>query len=287
MIKIIAIVVYFVIICLFLSPNVIFAQTEDDQDAGQQMIDFNFAGYEDGGKKTWDISAEAADILTDVVHMQQITGKTYGDDDTMQLVADKGDYKKTEGKLHLQDNVVGTSESGAKFTTDSLDWDANEGLITTEDKVHIQKDNMSSTGTGIIAHQELKKVQFQKDVTVNIDREVESGMQRTVITCDGPLDIDYGGEVAIFNDNVVATDEQGKMYADKMTVYFNSKTKKIRKVVCSGNVKIDNDQNSAYSELVTYDSDDQKARLTGRPCLIFYTQSKDENGEGNASPFGN
>lgn len=284
--KIILVVVY-----CFLSLklcNFVFAEEENsleaERAAGQQMIDFNYAGYEDGGTKKWDVSAKTADIFTDVVNMKNITGKAYGEDDNMQLVADTGIYNKAVGSLHLQDNVIGTSDGGARLVTDSLDWDAKTGLITTDDQVDIKKDTMHTIGKGVVAHQKLKTIQLKKDVTVDMTREEQGSLRQTVITCDGPLDIDYNAQIAVFNDNVVATDDQGKMYADKMTVYFDTETKQIKKVLCTGNVKIDQEQGSAYGEAVTYNANDQKAQITGRPCLIFYSE---KGGDGNASPFGN
>jgi LPS export ABC transporter protein LptC len=259
---------------------------DQPKEAEQKMLNFNFAGYEDGGQKKWDVSADTADIFSDVVNMQKVVGKAYGESDNFKLTADTGVYSKSAGNLHLQDNVIGTSDSGAELLTDSLNWDAKTGLITTEDKVNIKKENISSFGTGATANQNLKTVALNKDVTVNISREGETGASSTVITCDGPLDIDYNAQVAVFNKNVVATDEKGKLFADKMTVYFDTATKKIKKVVCSGDVKIDNGQNSAYGQEVTYNSDDKTASITGRPCLIFYSQKKGGEGAIDA-PFGN
>lgn len=278
------ILIWFLGLGSILLGGILLAEDAMTKDAEQQMVDFNFAGYEEGGTKKWDVSAEVADFFTEVVNMQNVIGRAYGKEDNMQLVADEGVYNKVAGTLHLQDNVIGTSDSGARLVTDSLNWDAQKSLITTEDKVDIKKENMQTIGTGVVAHQDLKTVTLKRDVTVNIDREEKGIFRKTVITCDGSLDIDYNAEVAVFNDNVVATDEQGKMFADKMTVYFDTKTKKIRKVICTGDVKIENQDNSAYGEVVTYDANGQKARLTGRPCLIFYTQK--EEGQ-DAAPFGN
>lgn len=259
------------ILGMFFLAGVLFAE-----EAPQEMHDFNFAGYEDGGQKKWEVNAESANILADEVKMKNIKGKAYGEEDNFDLEADKGTYNKSVGKLHLQDNVVGTSESGAKLVTDSLDWDAKKGLITTEDMIDIKKDNMQSTGKGAEADQNLKTIKLKEDVTVNIDREEGKTLNKTVITCDGPLDIDYQNETAIFNKNVVAVDEQGTMFADKMTVYFDTATKKIKKVVCSGSVKMENEQNSAYGETMTYDANSDKARVVGRPQLIFYSEKSQE-----------
>ena len=110
-------------------------------DSDQQINDFSLAGYGDRGKKTWDIAGKTADIFADKIKLKQITGNMYGDEN-IRLTADKGDFNKAEGKVHLEQDVVITTESGAKLTTDSLDWDRKNDVVATPDKVNIVRDNM-------------------------------------------------------------------------------------------------------------------------------------------------
>ena len=45
------------------------------------------------------------------------------------------------------------------------------------------------------------------------------------VNCTGPLEMRYNGGLAIFNNNVVVDNAQGKLFSDKATVYFDTKIK--------------------------------------------------------------
>ncbi|MBF0488996.1 MAG: hypothetical protein HQL15_00075 [Candidatus Omnitrophica bacterium] len=63
-----------------------------------------------------------------------------------------------------------------------------------------------------------------------------------------------------------------------MDVWFDEKTKKIKKVVCTGHVKSVQGQNVSYSEGMIYTGTDQKLIMTGRPKIVFDTGSTKGDG---------
>jgi lipopolysaccharide export system protein LptC len=147
--------------------------------------------------------------------------------------------------------------------------------VTTEDNVNITRGNIDAKGVGALGKTDLKQFSLNKEVTVDINEESEGKIKKITITCDGPLNIDYIKQEAVFNDNVKAIDVDQELYADKMTGYFDSKTKKLNKIVCEGNVKIVKGQDISYSEKAIYDSQGQKVSLVGRPRLIIYSSKED------------
>jgi hypothetical protein len=169
------------------------------------------------------------------------------------------------------------------MTTDTLDWHRSANVVTTKDKVRIEKENMTAEGKGAEAKLNLNLAKMEKEVTVNINTDPKKpGGNITTITCDGPLNVDYQNEMGIFRNNVVATDAQGKIYADMMRVYFDFKAKAIKKIICVGNVRIIKGENTSYSEQAIYTAADKKLLLIGKPKLVLYS----EKGLDNA-PFGN
>lgn len=89
--------------------------------------------------------------------------------------------------------------------------------------------------------------------------------QPTVITSDGPLEVDNKQKTAYFQDNVIVTDAQGQVHADTMRVFFTPDGKDINEIHCKGNVKIyQEDRNSRSDEAVFYAAE-QKLILTGNP----------------------
>ncbi len=276
-------------------------------ESDQQISEFSLAGYGDKGKKSWDISGKSADIFGDVIKLNSVVGNMYAESDDVKLTADKGDFDKQEGKVHLEENVVITTASGSKLTTDSLDWDRKQQLVTTDDVVNIVRDNMTTVAKGAEGQPNLSQIKFKEDVTMKILPKEADGqaLSKIDIECDGPLEIDYAKNIATFKNNVKVDTEDNLIYCDIMDVYFLNPPKsedsapkekaeaspdpaigqpakedavssqmmgaKIDRIVCRGNVKIIKGQNTSYSEEAIYTALDKKIVLTGRPKLVLYS----------------
>lgn len=256
-------------------------QPAQSQDSEQKMLDFSLAGYTQKGRKSWEVMGKSADIFSDIVRLSSVNANVYGEEENINLVGDKGAYEKASGKMHLEDNVIITTQSGGRLSTDSLDWDRVSQRVTTADVVNIEKQNLKARAKGLEGQPNLKKVFLKDDVKVELQEEPAAGdallasKEPTVITCDGPLEIDYEKEVAIFNTNVkVNQKEQGDMYADKMEAYFDFKNKKILRIKSMGNVKIVKGENTSYSDEAEYSAATKKMVLTGRPRLVIYSEEK-------------
>ncbi|HNX80862.1 MAG TPA: LPS export ABC transporter periplasmic protein LptC [Candidatus Omnitrophota bacterium] len=267
------------------------------QESDQQINDFSLSGYGERGKKTWDLSGKSADIFDDTVKLKDITGNMFGEKENVRLTADKGDFNKAQGTVHLEKNVVITTTSGATLMTESLNWDRQKELVTTPDKVQITKESMVTTATGAKGEPGLNKMTLEKDVVVTIQAQPKGEVKKTggpaldqpvTVTCDGAMEVDYGKNIARFNTNVKADKGDSVIFCDVLELYFGKDTKKetrladaanpmagssIDKIVCLGNVKIVRGQNVSYSEEAVYSALDQKITLTGKPKLVIYSTS--------------
>ncbi|MDP3732666.1 MAG: LPS export ABC transporter periplasmic protein LptC [Candidatus Omnitrophota bacterium] len=283
---------------------VCYAEVQKPQESDQQIMDFSLASFGEKGKKAWDLTGKSADIFQDVVKLKDVIGNLYGENEDIKLTADKGDFDKAQGKIHLEDNVIITTSSGSKLTTDSLDWDRKNKLVATQDRVNIERGNMVTTASGAHGEPDLKKVSLEKDVTVNINPDTEEKnkepdvKKKIVITCDGPLQIDYDKNIATFNNNVKVDTQDALIQSDIMDVFFGKTGKdspdskkeasglgsvmgatggsKIDKIIARGNVKITRGENVSYSDEATYNALDKKITLSGKPKLIIYS-SEDMN----------
>ena len=102
-----------------------------------------------------------------------------------------------------------------------------------------------------------------------------SAKEPTIITCTGPLEIDYEKEIAVFHNNVkVDQKDHGVMHADRMDAYFDFKNKKILRIISQGNVKIVKDENTSYSDEALYSAEDGKLTLSGNPRLVINSRIK-------------
>jgi len=256
------------------------------------MGDFSLSGFCDKGKKNWDISGKSADIGGESIKLNDIVGNLYGEKETVKLTAAKGDVNRQNSQVHLQDNVVVTTSSGAKMTTDSLDWDRKGQLVSTADQVNINKEDIIIVAQGAKGYPDMNKVDLEKDVQVQINNPAQPGeepkaqKEATIITCDGPLQVDYQKNVGIFNNNVKVVTKDAVMESDVMEVYFLSGDKakvekpamdaaaagaQIEKIIARGNVKIDHKGNVSYSDEAVYNAKDRKIILSGKPRLVIYS----------------
>lgn len=262
------------------------SQASSSVQEPQQMLDFNISGYGARGEKTWDVQGASMDMVGDDVKISDITAKLYGEKENMVLTADEGDFDRKTGVVHLNKNVRAVTDSGATMNTDSLDWSQKEQKVTTQDVAKIEKENITATGKGITAHPDFKVATFEENVVMTMDetkKPVESGTGRMMITCDGPMTLDYNKNVAVFEKNVrVEGDaEQGTMISDKMTVIFSPETKQINKIEAVGHVRIIREENTSESDSAVFTASDKKLILTGRPKLVLYAEEEKEE---NVSP---
>ena len=255
------------------------------KDSDQQIGDFSLSGYGEKGKKSWDLAGKSADVFNEVVKLKEVVGNHYADKDSINLTADNGDFNKASGVVHLENNVVITTSSGAKLTTNSLDWDRKQQIVSTLDRINLQRSDMNLSGEGAKGQTALKQVALERNVRLDIEPldKKKGKKQKIAIICDGPLEVDYEKNIARFNNNVKVETPDLIMYSDKMQVYFTPKqeeTKKdqesavisssINKIIAQGNVRILRGENTSFSQEAVYTSVDKRIVLTGRPRIEIY-----------------
>lgn len=256
---------------LFISAGWISADEPEQKFQG-----FNLQGYDDSGEKAWNVNGDTADIVGSEIILSNVDANTFGDQ-KMNVKAKKGTVDQVSGKMHLEQDVVITSEDGKQLMTDTLDWNRDKDLVTTDDDVVITDERMMATGTGMEARPGLKTAEIKEDVTVLIETEPEEEMgegKTVTITCDGPMVVDQADSTATFNENVVAVQADRILKADKVDVYFDETMNGIKKMVCTGNVEIEQGENKTYAEKAVYDAATQKLTLSGRPKLILLTEGE-------------
>lgn len=253
------------------------------EEADQKFQGFNLQGYTDEGEKSWDVEGDTADILGTEIKLKNVVANSYGER-PMNVTADTGTVDQTTGKMVLEDDVVITSDDGSKLMTDFVEWDKEKDLVSSEEEVYIKNESFSATGTGMRAQPGLKNAQLNKDVTVRMDTaEPETKAPKLLtVTSDGPMVLDQLLLKARFEVNVVAEQDDQTLKADVMEIYFKEGMKDIKEMICVGNVEIIQGENKTYAEKATYNAEDQKLTLSGRPKLILET-----GGESGITPLGN
>ena len=253
------------------------ALIEESDNAEQQFEGFNMQGYDDDGNKSWDLTGRTADIDGGKVHLSDVNANAYGDQN-VNVTSEVGVFDQTSGDVYLEKDVIITGQDGGQLLTDSLDWSKENDLVRTDDEILITDDQFTVTGMGMEAKPGLKHATIHEDVTVRVNVEDKNAQEpvgdpKTVtITCDGPVEMDQGNGMAVFNNNVFAIQEDKTLKADKMEIKFDEEMKQIDKMICIGNVEIVQGNNKTLAEKAVYDGKTQKLTLLGRPKLILVTE---------------
>lgn len=230
-----------------------------------QILNFSLDGISQDEKTRWNIQGDAVDVDSNssMIDITKVVTKAYNQQGSVTLTADKGKFDRIKNIVHVESNVVVTNTDGVWLNTNSLDWDANTQQVSTDTFVTLQKDNLQVSGLGANAQPDLKKIVFKEENTVLIQ-------PNTVVTCSGPLHIDYEKNLAIFKEDVIITDQQGRIFGNQMDVFLDPETKKITKTVAVGNVRIERGLNSTFSQKAIYLAEERKVILTGQPTLFIY-----------------
>ena len=245
---------------------------EEETKQTHKVYYFSFTKYKPAGKKEIEIEGDSANILAKTVQLMNVVAKAYAEEVPVTITADEGHYNKMKNLVHLEKNVIATTEDGTRLLTEELDIFPSKRLMETDVLAEVKKDNINIEGIGARGDSKLKRIKFKKNVTVIVqDPNEESSGGPTIITCDGPLVIDYEKNIAHFKDNVVAEDERGTLTADRMDVYYNKVSRRVAKIVAVGNVEIESpDGNKTYSDNVVYLAEEGRIILGGDTEALYY-----------------
>jgi len=153
--------------------------------------------------------------------------------------------------------------------------------IYTDSIVNISGHGLTAAGKGGMANSDEKRAVLNEDVKVRMEPS-------TTVFCDGPLEVEYNKNIAVFHKNVKVVDKDGKLFADKLTVEFDAGTKKLKQVVAEGNVKVKKGNSYTLSEKAIYSDSTKSAQLLGKPRIIIDPDELEEydsfNGFGPQEP---
>ncbi|MCX5688101.1 MAG: LPS export ABC transporter periplasmic protein LptC [Candidatus Omnitrophica bacterium] len=267
------------IFLLLIFTSLCAAEEEKKATAQQEVKDFSFVQYQEGGGQKWKMNGRSAEVLDNKVNIEYLSALSFGEGTMLKLKAKEGIFDKGENIVNLNNNVVMASTDGTKLTTDHLVWNAETKNVSTDVSVNIIRPDMNITGTGAVCDVEGKTAELKQDISASLVSgesgilNPESNKSQTTITCDGPLELNYRQNRAFFYSNVKIEDSKGSILADRVDVYFSPATRRVKCVVARGNVRIINGENVTYSEKAIYLVDQGRVILPNRPKLIINSDS--------------
>ena len=208
--------------------------------------------------------------LKDTVIEEDIKGITSNKDGNVHFQAKKALFHKADNTLEMQDDVMIQTEDGLRLETDAIKWSQDKDKVFTDREVKITKDaDIEIQGKGLDAQPSLKTARIGEEVEVTIPQEDADFI---MITCKGPLEIDYQEGLAIFYNDVKVNQKDSQLYSDKAKMYFDFDSQKLDKIVAEGNVRIVRGKDTSYSERATYDPIKKKMILEGSPRLVIFPE---------------
>jgi LPS export ABC transporter protein LptC/lipopolysaccharide transport protein LptA len=210
------------------------------------------------------------------------------------ITSDFGEIDTTTKKVSLYENVIIRLEEDFKIYTDDLKYLSNEEIITTDGLVTVKGKGMMITGSGFEISLSDSKALIKNDpeIEINSDRgsfffsperkaNNSNHKSQTAIThkniaekifirSSGELIFENKNKRAIFHNNVRISRGEATVFADKLTVNFGLKMKKIKKAIASGNVLASNGEKTAKGEYLSWDAKKQIAILEDDPVAEFF-----------------
>lgn len=255
----------------------------DDNDTEQEVKSFSLVQYESDGIKKWELNGKSAHVEETYVGIDGVSAVVFGEESSLKLKAEEGNFDREKEILHLENNVVAKTTDGIELVTDSLSWDAENRHVFTEDAVHIKRADFEVRGKGAYCDLDGKTAELKKEVTANMRTSGTENLQvtsrengtssnpssKTIVTCEGPLVINYNKNKATFYNSVKVQDREGDIFADRIDVYFKPGTGRMRCVAARGNVRIVNGESVTYSEKAIYLVDEGRLILPRKPKLVI------------------
>lgn len=212
---------------------------------------------------------------TEIVVQENIKGSTAYDDGVVDFEAQKAVYHTDGSTLELRDDVKFETSEGLSLKTDSITWDKSKDLVSSREQVTINKQDpdIDIKGVGLSAKPGLKTVTLDNEVEVVIPQE---DSMYIVITCEGKLEAKYEEGMAVFNKEVKVSQKDSELYTDKATIYFDPEKKILDKIVADGNVRLVRGKDTSYSKKAVYYAQEKRIVLEGRPRLVIFPESGDD-----------
>ncbi|MBI4368268.1 MAG: LPS export ABC transporter periplasmic protein LptC [Candidatus Omnitrophica bacterium] len=252
--------------------------SEEKAEVAQRVYSFSFSKYTDHGTKELEIEGDSADIFSQNVALINVIAKAYAEESPVTITADQGSLNRSTSDIHLRNNVVATTENGARLMTDELQIHPDDKRLETDADAKVKKDNINIEGTGAASDSQLNQVTFKKNVTVVVQDPDSEAKTPTIITSDGPLEIDYKRNIAHFSQNVVARHDRGTLTADYMDVLYDKDSRRVWKIIARGNVIIvSKEGNTTYSDNAVYLANEGRMVLGGDVEAQYRSSESDFN----------
>ncbi len=200
------------------------------------------------------------------------------------ITSDTGEVDNATKRGVLYGNVITRLGDDLEIHTEDFTYSPEDKIVNTDGPATILGKQMKITGDGFeIILPEAKAViknDPDMEVTSNEDElflfsDPAKAVNRNVaelifIRASGELVFEHKKKLATFHDNVRISRGESTVFADKLTIPFDSKLENLEQIIASGNVLASDGEKNAKGETLTWDSEKEYAILEDDPVAEFF-----------------
>jgi len=270
------------------------SQISEAEDVSQEIYGLYLPSYDENGKKVSAIRGAYTVFLNNKTYKItkpeiEFTGDSDNDDNDDQpkdiiITADTGEIDKATNRGVLYGNVITRLGEDTEIYTEDFTYSPEDKTVNTDGPVTVLGKQMKITGDGfkinlpdakaVIKRNSEMKIISDKDENLSfLNKGTVSNRniaENIFIRASGELVFEHKKKLATFHDNVRISRGKSTVFADKLSVPFDSKLESMEQVIASGNVLASDGEKNAKGETLTWDSENETAILEDDPVAEFF-----------------
>ncbi len=200
------------------------------------------------------------------------------------ITADTGELDNATKSGVLYGNVITRLGEDLEIHTEDFTYSPEDNTVITDGPVTVLGKQMKVTGIGFEISLSDAKAVIKNDPEMEVTSDKnevflfsDNGtaanrniVENTFIRASGKLVFEHKKKLATFHDNVRISRGKSTIFADKLTIPFDSKLENLEQVIASGNVLASDGEKNAKGETLTWDSEKEIAILEDDPVAEFF-----------------
>ena len=267
----------------------------DAEDITQEIYGLYLPNYDKDGKEvsvirgvyTVFLKNKIYKITKPEIEFLDVSNENNNQPGNVIITSDFGEIEKTTSKGFLYRNVIIRLGEDLKIYTDDLEYLPDEKRVNTDGFVTIKSEGMEITGLGFEIsladskawvkndpemevkgnRNDLALFPEKKTTTSNVNKNID---ENVFIRSSGELVFDHKEKLVVFRDNVRVSKGESTIFADELSIPFDSSMENIKKAIASGNVLVSDGTKTAKGESLTWDSEKRVVILDDEPVAEFF-----------------
>jgi LPS export ABC transporter protein LptC/lipopolysaccharide transport protein LptA len=267
------------------------SQISKAEDVSQEIYGLYLPSYDENGKKVSAIRGAYTVFLNNKTYKItkpeiEFTGDSDNDDQPKDIIitADTGEIDKATNRGVLYGNVITRLGEDLKIYTEDFTYSPEDKIVNTDGPVTVRGKQMKITGDGfkinlpdakavIKSNPEMKIISGKDENFLFSNKGTVSNRniaENIFIRASGELVFEHKKKLVTFHDNVRISKGKSTVFADKLSVPFDSKLESMEQIIASGNVLASDGEKNAKGETLTWDSENETAILEDDPVAEFF-----------------